>query len=74
MLAQIGYYSILGKPLVFYLGYATLTSFLFTATVGYLNHTGRPVIPFKWHPRLAVLSITLALIHGLLASSIYFGI
>ncbi|MBI4709028.1 MAG: hypothetical protein HY764_02400 [Candidatus Portnoybacteria bacterium] len=74
MLAEIAYWEILGKPLIMYLGLLTLASFLFTASIAIMNKRGITKIPFKWHPRMAKTSIGLAIIHGLLAMSIYFGI
>ncbi len=55
-----------------YLGILTLSSFLFTALIGFLNFKGNHKIPFKWHPRMAVISIALAIIHGLLGILAYF--
>ncbi len=63
---------IFGKPLIMYLGIITLCSFLFTALIGFLNLKGIQKIPFKWHPVMAGISITLALIHGLLGILAYF--
>lgn len=71
-MADFAYYSILGKPLVFYLGILTYFSFLFTASLGYFFFIGKPLLPFKWHPRMAVTSLILGLIHGVLAASRYF--
>ena len=56
-----------------YGGIFTLTLVLFTATIGALNHKGVTVIPFRWHPRLAILTIISALIHGLFGLSIWFN-
>lgn len=53
-----------------YLGITTFLLLLFTATVGFLNLKGISVIPFKWHPRLALTTIVVALIHGILGLSI----
>lgn len=72
MLENITYYPILGKPLIVYLGVLTLTSFLFTALIAILNKRGVYIIPFKWHPRMARVSIVFALIHGLLGILAYF--
>lgn len=72
MIVDFAYSPILGKPLVFYLGILTYLSFLFTAVLGYSFFKGRPILPFKWHPRIAITSLILGLIHGLLAASIYF--
>lgn len=66
MFQDISYALIFGKPLIMYLGILTLLSFLTTAAVGIMNMKGITTIPFVWHPRLAVLSICLALIHGAL--------
>jgi cytochrome b561 len=63
----------LGLPLVVYGGITTLLLMLFTATVGFLNFKGIHVIPFKWHPRLAVTTITVALIHAVFGLSIFLG-
>jgi O-antigen/teichoic acid export membrane protein len=71
MLTQIAFYSILGKPLIMYLGIITFLSFLFTATIGYLNMKGNQKIPLKWHMIMARVSILLAILHGILGLSIY---
>jgi hypothetical protein len=73
MIQYIAYTLILGKPLIMYLGILTYISFIFTATVGYLNFKGKTVIPFKWHPRLATISIILATLHAILGLSAYFN-
>lgn len=72
MIETIAYLSILGKPLVFHLGILTYLSFLFTATLGYFFFIGKPILPFKWHPRMAVTSLVLGFLHGFLAASVYF--
>jgi hypothetical protein len=59
-------YQILGKPLFFYLGIATLISFLITATIILLSRTETYVTSVKWHRRLATFSIILAFVHGIL--------
>lgn len=71
MLEYITYYQILGRPLIFYLGIITLSSFLFTASIAVMNRRGIAIIPFKWHPRMAAISITLAIIHGTLGILAY---
>lgn len=71
MLTSISYFSIGGKPLIFYLGILTLTSFLFTASIAILNRRGIHKIPFVWHPRLAKISLGLALIHAFFAIAAY---
>jgi len=72
MLTQITYYPIFGKPLIMYLGILTLMSFLFTALIAIMNQKGIKKIPFKWHTRMAKVSIVLAIIHGLLGVLAFF--
>lgn len=72
MIANLAYYLILGKPLIFYLGILSYISFSFTALLGYSYYKGRPILPFPWHPRFAVTSLILGAIHGLMGLAIYF--
>lgn len=73
MLHTLAYTLIFGKPLIMYGGLTTFALLLFTATVGALNFKGITVIPWRWHPRLAVIVIILALFHGLLGLSVFFN-
>ena len=73
MIQNIAYTLVFGKPVIMYGGILTLTMLLFTATVGALNLHGIHVIPFKWHPVLAVMTITFALLHAMLGLSVYFN-
>lgn len=63
---QIGYTPIFGRPLIAWLGIATLLSFLTTASIAILGRRGkiRNFLPF--HMRMAYFSLALALIHGFL--------
>jgi hypothetical protein len=72
MLESISYHLIFGKPLIMYGGILTLLSFLFTASISIMNKKGIHTIPFKWHPRMAIISICLGLVHGFLAFMHYF--
>lgn len=71
MAINIAYYLIFGKPLILYIGILTLTSFLITASIAILNKKGIHKIPFKWHSRMAAVSIALALVHGTLGLLAY---
>lgn len=62
-----------GIPAVAYGGLLTLSLMLFTATIAFLNSKGIHTIPFKWHPILAIITIVVALIHGLFGMSIVAG-
>lgn len=72
MLQEITYFQILGKPLIMYLGIITLLCLLLTAAIAVMNKRGISAIPFKWHIRMAVLTIALAIIHGALGMLAYF--
>jgi hypothetical protein len=67
ILKDFANFQILGKPLFFYLGIATLVSFLLTAAIILLSRTETYVTSVKWHRRLATFSIALAFVHGILA-------
>ncbi|MBU0671082.1 hypothetical protein KKF29_02890 [Patescibacteria group bacterium] len=66
MLIEITYYEILGKPLIMYLGIITLLCFFFTASISVAFKKNIKFVPFKWHPIMAKISLTLACLHGLL--------
>jgi len=72
MLENISYFLIFGKPLIMYMGIITLSSFLFTASIAIMNHYNITFIDFKWHPRMAIISIILALTHGTLGILSFF--
>ncbi len=72
MFRDVSYYLIFGKPLIMYVGMLVLLSFSFTALIGFLNYNGNHKIPFRFHPIMAAVSITLALIHGILGILLYF--
>lgn len=72
MIRDIAYFLVFGKPLVFYSGIITILSFSLTAFISVSNKLGWHIIPFKWHPRMAAISLLLAAIHGLLGLSLYF--
>jgi hypothetical protein len=73
MIHTIALTLIFGKPAIMYGGLLTFFLLVFTAYVGYTNFKGRPILPFKWHPRLAIITIIVGIMHGLLGLSIYFN-
>jgi hypothetical protein len=73
MISNIALTLFLGFPVVMYGGIFTLLLLLTTTTVGFLDRYGIRVITFKWHPRLAIITIIVALIHGLFGLSILFN-
>ncbi|MDO8507259.1 MAG: hypothetical protein Q7S53_01685 [bacterium] len=73
MIHSIAYHMIYGKPLIAYMGILTLSSLLFTAFISVSNvKFNYHLIPFKWHPRVAAVTITLALVHATLGVGSYF--
>ena len=63
-ISAIGYSIIfLGLPLVAWLGILAFIFLALTAIVGFLNFKGNHTIPFKFHPKLAALTIIIVIIH-----------
>ncbi len=58
-------------PLVAYFGILTISSFAFTAFIGYTNYKGKQRIKFKWHPRMVIVSFSIATLHAILAISLF---
>lgn len=73
MISQIALTPIFGLPAIMYGGLLTFLCILFTASIGLMNFKGITIIPFKWHPIMAITTITIAIIHGILGMSIIFG-
>lgn len=73
MISNIALTLFLGKPLIMYGGILSLLLLLTTATVGVLNFKRIAVIPFRWHPRLAIATLVVAIIHGIFGLSIFFN-
>jgi len=73
MIQEIAYYAVYTFPVVVVVGVVTLLSFVATAGIPILNRQRKEKIPIKWHIRMAQLSFILAVVHGLLAASIYMG-
>ena len=69
MIKNIAYSLILGKPVVMYFGLITIILLLTTATIGYLAYRGK--VNFSWHKAMAATTITVAVIHAVLALSLY---
>lgn len=67
MISKIGFYPIFGIPLIMWLGTLTLLCFLITAGISIINSRRRThKIPLSRHVWMARISITLALVHGIL--------
>ena len=72
MLQDITYYLIFGIPFIVYLGIITILMFVITALFAILKRKGKTKISIQWHFRLAILSIILGIIHGILGITTYF--
>jgi len=73
MISQLAFHLVFGKPLIMYGGILTFLSLLFTASISIMNANGIRIIPFKWHPRMAIATIVLGAIHAIFGLSIYFN-
>jgi hypothetical protein len=73
MISSVAYTSLFGFPLILYGGIVTLICLLITASIGFTTIKGIKWITFKYHRPMAAITITLAIIHGILGLSIYFN-
>ena len=73
VLQNIAYTTILGYPLIFYLGILTYVLLLATLTIPILNANVKtiPRISVRVHRRLGYITLALGTLHGLLTISAY---
>jgi hypothetical protein len=74
MFSDIAGIMIFGIPLIGYGGTLTLLCLLVTASISTMNKRKIRIIPMKWHPRMAYVTVALGLIHGFLGFSLLFGL
>ncbi len=74
MFSDIAGMMIFGLPLIAYGGILTLLCVLVTASISTMNKRKIRIIPMKWHPRMAYVTVILGLIHGFLGLSILLGL
>lgn len=72
MLEEISYATVLGFPVIFWLGLTTLILLLTVASIGYLIHHGNRTLKFSYHKYLAFTLVIVAIIHGGLGILHYF--
>jgi hypothetical protein len=72
MLQEFSYYLIFGLPFILYLGIIVIIMLFFTGFIAFLRRRGMTKISVQWHYKLAYITITLGLIHGLLGLLAYF--
>jgi uncharacterized membrane protein len=63
---------VFGVPTIMVLGIITLISVITTAIIGYMTFKGLKGFSLKWHVRLAITSIILAITHAILGLSFLF--
>jgi len=72
MVFKIAFIFFWGLPLVAWDGILTLLLFCIVAFIGYCKFHGKlSKLSFFWHPGLAALALISALVHAVLALSIY---
>jgi len=73
VLQNIAYTTILGYPLIFYLGILTYVMLLVTLVIPVLNARVKrlPRISVRVHQRFGYITLALATVHGLLTLSSY---
>jgi len=71
MIPDIGHMRAYGLPLALYFGIATFTALVITLIIGVLIIRGYKV-PFKWHMRMAAVTIILAVTHVSLVIWLFF--
>jgi hypothetical protein len=74
MLIGIIFQPFLGLPLIAWGGIFTFLCLMGTATIAYLTIHGIKQIPFKWHFRMALITIIAGFLHGLIAILAFLGI
>ncbi len=63
MISSIGHIQIFGLPIALYFGIITFICLSITLVIGVLVFKGLYNIPFKWHMRMAVVTIFFLAIH-----------
>jgi hypothetical protein len=73
MVHTIALYSFLGRFLFLDFGMLGFLLLLFTAAIPLSVRWGKPIVPFRWHPRIAKTTIVIIAIHVLLALSVLYN-
>ncbi len=71
LIQNIGYYMIWGLPIAGYFGIITFVFLLATASTMFLTRRQIVIIHVNYHKTLAIITISMAIIHFILAISIY---
>lgn len=69
---DLAYLSVLGKPLVFYIGALSVLAILTAASVPGLFKRGIRIIHIRHHPKVAAFALAVSALHVVLAVGSYF--
>jgi len=72
MITSLSHIVIFGLPLALYFGIVTFLGLLTTALLGIFVLKGLYRVPFRWHMRMAAVTIFSGVIHGILVLLLYF--
>ncbi len=71
MIREISTVLLLGQPLLIWPGVIAVVFLVLTFSSGFLNKRGIRMIPFKYHPKLAYITIIFGIIHVIMSASVY---
>jgi hypothetical protein len=74
MVFEFAFAKFLGLPLIAFGGMFTLLLFLATATMGFMINRGLAKIPVRVHFTMAIISLCVGLMHGLIAMLAFLGL
>ena len=71
MISDLGYSNVLGMPLALWLGITGLIFMALAALLGFMVIRGKA--KFTYHKWLAIATLAIGIVHGVLAASAYLG-
>jgi DMSO/TMAO reductase YedYZ heme-binding membrane subunit len=71
LIKEIAIARLFGFSLFLWFGIMALIFLLATLIIGFLSFRGKSPAPFSWHQKLAIITIILALLHVILAISVF---
>ena len=63
-IGELAYKMFMGLPMIGWGGIITLALLILTFSIGFLNHRGIRVIPFKYHKPAAAATLLFGVVHG----------
>lgn len=71
MLSSLAYTPLFGKPLMMWLGFATLILLFSAVAVVHLNKYAKAKLPVQWHFWLGNAGMVMAFVHAILVVAAY---